>query len=99
MSGTSCASGLAEFADVITTLREMDNAEAVFEDFRSRLNEMNLQHPERSLFPCVYSMVETIVGPIVKDKPILEREFAESIKITVEAVMPWSRFQNYAGIS
>lgn len=77
----------------------MDNAESVFENFRSQINEMNLQHPERSLFPCVFSMVETIVGPIVQDKPILEREFAESIKLTVETVMPWSKFQNYVGVS
>lgn len=98
VSGTSYASGLSEFTDVIATLNEMDNAESVFEDFRTQINEMNLQHPERSLFPCVFSMVETIVGPIVKDKPILEREFAESIRLTVESVMPWSKFQSYATV-
>lgn len=96
VSGNACISGLAEFQDVIATLNEMNEAESAFEDFRTELNEMGLQYPQHSIFPCVFSMVETIVGPIVKDKPHLEMEFAESIRLTVESVMPWSKFQDYA---
>lgn len=104
VSGSCYASGLSEFQNVIVTLQEMDAVESAFENFRTQLNEMSLQHPENSVFPCVFSMMETTIGPMIKDevdcnvREKREKDFAESVRLTVESIMPWERFQNYATV-
>lgn len=75
----------------------MDAVETVFEDFRTKLNVITIQHPQHSVFNEVMSMVETMIAPIIADNPDMEQVFAESIKSTVQTVMPWNHFLKLNG--
>jgi hypothetical protein len=85
--GISCTSGMYEFGSLITTIAEMDNVERAFEDLRTKLNGMNIKHPEHSVFPQVFGLIETVVGPFISNKKI-EDEFVESMRITMQSVIP-----------
>ena len=85
-----------DIRNAVVTIAEMDRVEYAFEYLRSQLNSMFLQHPQHSVFPEVMSMVETMVGPVVKENPALESYFVESVKTTIESIMPWDKFLKFS---
>lgn len=89
-------SGDADIDNALITLYEWDRVESAFEHLRSQLNSMFIQHPQHSVLPEVMSMVETMVGPVVKENPALESYFVESVKSTIESIMPWDKFLRFS---
>lgn len=76
----------------------MNDVDDAFEDFRHKINNMDIQYPQHSIVPNVVSMVQTMAGPYITDEK-MQREFAENIRLTVEAIMPWNKFLNYSSSS
>lgn len=90
------------YRNLMATLDEVESVETAFEDFRAKVNQISIQHPQHSVFPQVLSMVETMIGPMLKEEPDsvvrqkIEKDFAESLKITIETFMPWERLLGFS---
>ena len=95
VSGSAYTEGIEELQPLIKTIREMNDVDNAFEDFRHKINNMGIQYPQHSLVSNVVSMVQTMAGPYITNEK-MQREFAEDIRITVEAIMPWDKFLNYS---
>lgn len=89
-------SGDPDIRNALMTLDEMNRVETAFEYLRSQINCMFVQYPQHSILPEVMSMVETMVGPVVKENPALESYFVESVKSTIESIMPWDKFLKFS---
>lgn len=86
----------ATYYRVMATFNEIDAVGNVFEDFRTKINDICIQYPQHSVIPQVLSMVETMIGPAIEADHNLEQVFVESIKSTVESFMPWEKFLRFS---
>lgn len=95
VSGSAYTEGISEFEPFINTIKEMNAVDDAFEDFRHKINNMDIQYPQHSIVPSIVYMVQTMAGPYITDEKT-QREFAENMRLTVEAIMPWNKFLDYS---
>ena len=86
------------FRKVMRTFSEIDKVANVFEDFRTQINSMNLQHPYHSVIPQVLTMLQTTVDSDSLEET-QQRELAEELRETVETIMPWEKFMQFSSSS